>query len=149
MLSRAFFCIQKPINCFMLSAARSCMTHFSFTGPMYCVYKTMFQYVHLSCISGFTRSFTSPPPPPHTHSHESKEQRLCSVDVLFLLDATGSIAPVINAAKEHIQGISKEIAKSDQFELRVGCVCYRWGLWQQDQVEPIMACCIASRSHVH
>jgi uncharacterized protein with von Willebrand factor type A (vWA) domain len=59
------------------------------------------------------------------HIQESKEQRLRSVDVLFLLDATGSMAPVINAAKEHIQGISKAIDMSDQFDLRVGAICYR------------------------
>ncbi|KAF5830507.1 hypothetical protein DUNSADRAFT_14510 [Dunaliella salina] len=55
----------------------------------------------------------------------NKDLRLRSVDVLFILDATMSMQPVMDVTKSKIKEIATQIMKSDGYELRVGYVAYR------------------------
>lgn len=52
-------------------------------------------------------------------------RRSRSIDVLFLLDATGSMSNVIAAAKDKILEIAEKIQHEEALELRARFIAYR------------------------
>jgi len=61
-----------------------------------------------------------PPPPPTAPSDKNPD-----LDLLFLMDATGSMGSYIQAAKQNIVQISNRLASAEGYNVRFGLVAYR------------------------
>jgi Mg-chelatase subunit ChlD len=68
----------------------------------------------------------TPPKPPVTPTHFVPPTQSGKVDVVFVLDTTGSMGGLIQAAKEKIWSIASTLAQAKQSpEIRMGLVAYR------------------------
>jgi uncharacterized protein YegL len=66
------------------------------------------------------------PPPPQAQGHGAQQQARPRIDVVFVLDTTGSMSGLIEGAKQKIFSIASRISQGRPTpQLRVGLVAYR------------------------
>lgn len=56
---------------------------------------------------------------------KAKQDKMEALDLMFLMDATGSMAPYIQAARQSIRAIVDGIKEKEGVDVRFGLVCYR------------------------
>jgi hypothetical protein len=60
-----------------------------------------------------------------------------SMDLLFIIDATGSMGPIIEAVKKHIHEIVRKIQQERSIPIRLGVVAYR-DYYDEDPTEILL-----------
>lgn len=67
----------------------------------------------------------------------ARESKIGELELMFLVDATASMTPFIDATKDIIENVTKRILKSREGGVRFGVTAYRDYIDEQDQMEYI------------